>query len=322
MKKSLIYSAIVLLFASMACNKTETLVSGDEMIRFAPATESTRALIEDNTDLQAVTFRVYDYLDNAEYINDQISYDSDAEPNQWVYASETGKTKGYLWKTGTHKLFGYTASLPALSSNKVTYTATVTASANQNDLLYSDLVSTTAKAWKETEDNTKTTPVKLNMKHLFAAVSFSVVNNKTAAITMNDVTLPTIQTSYTATINYGGTAVAVSYAAAESQSDFITAETKTDVALAAGAQMDLLTQTVATPTFFVVWPQTFAATTVTVHYTYQERSYEATISLPEVAWANGKKYEYKLIIGDVDDILLNFTVKDWETGATEEYVFE
>ena len=51
MKKTFIYSSIVLLLAAVACNKTDSTVS-DEPIRFAFGTGATRALVENLTDLQ------------------------------------------------------------------------------------------------------------------------------------------------------------------------------------------------------------------------------------------------------------------------------
>lgn len=320
MKKTLFYSLAVLLLASAACNKTEVVVSDDAMIRFAPANESTRAeLIKDEAALQAVTFQVYDFKDGAEYINNKIKYDT--ATSSWAYVDE----EDYLWKATEHKLFGYTSSLGLLASadKTVTYVATLTTDANQTDLLYSDIVTVTADEWKHTAGNTKDTPVTLTMKHLFSAVSIYVVNNKTSEITLNSVNAPAnIASAGTALINYNGTDVAVSYEDLSSTVSFVTADPLANQNLPSQKTADVLKQAVAEPTTFVVWPQRFPGATITVKYSMGGRSYESSVTLPEVAWERSKNYTYTLVIGDVDDILLDFTVKEWETGSAEEYVFE
>ena len=61
MKKTLIYSAFILLLASVACNKTDSAVS-EEPIRFAFATDAaTRSLVESDAMLRSTqAIKVYD----------------------------------------------------------------------------------------------------------------------------------------------------------------------------------------------------------------------------------------------------------------------
>ena len=317
MKKALLYSASVLLLASVACNKTDSVIGdGDASIRFAPATESTRALVYAST-LNAETFRVYDFKDGEKYLDNQIKYGTTG----WVYVDE----QDYLWKADEHKLFGYSTALGALPETKKITLAKVltTSAANQADLLYSETVNVSADTWKHTSGNTKETPVTLNMKHLFAAVSMAVKNGKTDAIVLNTCTVPQIANSSTATIDYSGTAVAVSNTTPTAgDTPFVAGATVADVNLTPNALLDILTQAVASPTAYVVWPQTIPAMTIAVTYTMNDRVYETTATIPSVKWEAGKLYQYTLVIGNADDILLNFTVKDWEEGATENYEFE
>lgn len=318
MKNSIISTAIILLSAVMACNKIDSVSNGsDGLISFAPAAENTRALIY-NENLSSETFRVYDFLDEAKYIDNQIKYGTTG----WEYVDN----QDYLWKNGTHKLFGYTESLGALpSDNKVSYTKVLTTSAaDQKDLLYSEIVNTTASAWKQTSGNTKETPVKLNMKHLFSAVSIAVKNGKTTELVLNSVTIPTIANSGTATIDYSGNAVSVNIPEPEvsESTPFVNAAAIANVNVSASGLVDILSQTVAVPTPFVVWPQTIPEMSISVEYTMNGSVYETTATIPSVKWEAGKLYIYTLVIGEADDILLNFTVKEWQEGASENYEFE
>lgn len=318
MKKTLVYSAIVLLLAAMACNKTDSTVSeGEGHILFAPAAEATRALVYQET-LTGEQFRVYDFKDGAKYIDDQIKYGT---TNTWEYVSGDD----YLWKAGTHNLFGYTAALGALpDTKKLSYTKELTtAAANQYDLLYSTIVTTTADAWKHTTGNTKTTPVKLNMKHLFAAVEMVVKNGKGSTIKLNSVTVPSIPNSATATIDYSGTDVAVSIPAPTAGTNpFVSAAAVADVDMTDGALLDILTQAVQTPAPYVIWPQTIPAMTIAVQYTQNGSTYNTTATIPSTTWEAGKLYTYTLLIANAEDILLTFTVKEWQDGGSETAEFE
>ena len=84
--------------------------------------------------------------------------------------------------------------------------------------------------------------------------------------------------------------------------------------------LDLLAQVPATgnPTYFMVWPQTIPDMAITVKYTQNGNIYEATATIPSIQWVAGKLYTYTLNIGNADDILLNFTVKDWIAGNGDE----
>ena len=316
MKKTLLYSATVLLLAAVACNKTDNVpAEGDGLIRFAPVAENTRALIyQDN--LTSETFQVYDFKDDAKYIEDKIKYVNDS----WKYVSE----EDYLWKAGSHQLFGYSEAFGALPDSKqITFTKVLTTKpADQVDMLYSQIVNTTADAWKHTAGNTKETPVKLNLKHLFSAVRIAVTNGKTEQIRLNSVTIPTIPNSATATIDYRGSEVAVIIRPAPTAgtTPFVSAAAAANVDISPNGALDLLAQVPATgnPTYFMVWPQTIPDMAITVKYTQNGNIYEATATIPSIQWVAGKLYTYTLNIGNADDILLNFTVKDWIAGNGDE----
>ncbi len=314
MKKSIIYSAIVLLLASVACNKTDHSFTGDGNIRFAPASTETRALIENATALQAQKFEVYDLMGEETYIKDSIAYASGA----WNYLSN----KTYSWKDGSHKFFGFTKDAGTLATDVLTVNKTLTtAEADQVDLLYSEIFSTTAAAWKATEGNTVSTPVALNMKHLFAAVSIMVKNATTGAVTVNSVNA-SIKNSGTATVKFDGDSVKVAYTAPSVSGAFISAQALSDVELAGktdsaeGGMVDVFTQAAATSgTYEMVWPQTIAegAQVVNVVYTMNGSQKTAAVKIPAITWEAGKKYSYVLNIYPTK-VELTFVVMPWDVA--------
>ena len=316
MKKSIIYSAIVLLLGVTACNKTDKATfEGDGNIRFAPATADTRALIEDDAALQAQTFQVYDFMGETKYIDETISY----ADSKWNYASEST----YTWKAGDHKFFGYTSGAGTFASDALTVSKTLTtAEADQKDLLYSEIFSTTADAWKATEGNTIDTPVALHMKHLFAAVSITLENCTDSEASITKVTAPAIPNAGSATVSYAGDAVSVEYGTPTVSGSFVNATPiSTATALASQKTIDVLTMAASdAKSYQMVWPQTLGedAVTVTVSYTLNETTYtDKVVSLPADTWQAGKKYDYVLQILP-SEVRLVFKVQPWDAGQAGE----
>ena len=311
MKKAFTYSALVILLAATACNKTESVSLGESGIRLAPASVETRALIEDAAGLQAQTFQVYDLLDGASYINEVISYADGA----WNYASENT----YSWKAGAHKFYGFTQNAGTLTANVLTVSKTLTtAEADQTDLLYSEVFSTTAADWKADATHDVNTPVALHMKHLFSAVSITLKNYTDFEASVTKVTAPAIPNAGSASVSYAGDAVAVSYGTVGISGSFVTATPiSTATALASGKTIDVLSMAVADAKGYqMVWPQTLAedAVTITISYTLNGVAYtDKTVTLPADTWEAGKKYDYELQILP-SDIHLIFTVQDWDSG--------
>lgn len=317
MKKALIYSAMVLLAGAMACNKTDHVLSGDGHIRFAPTGVETRALVT-NDNIQAETFQVYDFIGTTKYIDDQITYN--ATDAVWDYAN----ADYYLWKSGTHKLFGFTAGAGTLGTDqKVTISKTLTtATEDQVDLLYSEIVTQDAAAWKSTAGNTPDTPVALNFKHMFAAVSFEIKNESGKAVTLNTVSGPAIKNAGSVTVDYSGNAVSVSEVTfATSTTPF--APGLSNVSLADGASVDGLSGA-ATPDYFVVWPQALpdGDDALTVAFTYTigtgtdavEKT--ANVKLPADTWQAGHKYAFLLTVYPTD-VHLIFKVQPWDSGEVD-----
>lgn len=319
MKKALTYSAIVLLLGLTACNKTDNMTfEGDGNIRFAPARVATRALIEDADGLQSQTFKVYDYMGSTEYINNTIVYDETAG---WTY----GTPATYKWADGTHKFFGYTDGAGTFASNTLSVSKTLTtAEADQVDLLYSDIFTTTAADWKATK--TAKDSVMLNFKHLLSAVSFMVTNTTSNEVVLNSVDVK-IPNKGSATVSFENETTAVTYGEVSTDGDFISAAALSDLSIAQDQLVDVLTQAVVTDTLYqVVWPQEFendgdlvvsVSYTMTIPATDTEPAVSSTftsdVKIPATVWEAGNKYVYMLQITP-SDIQLVFKVMPWDEG--------
>ena len=322
MKKTLLISTIVLLAGTIACNKTENVLSGEGQIRFAPKGIETRALVT-NDNIQDETFQVFDFMGTTKYIDETISYND--QTSTWDYASGDD----YLWKTGTHKLFGFTAGAGTLDNNqKVTISKTLT-TADQADLLYSEIVNQDAAAWKAIAGNTPDTPVELHFKHTFAAVAIQVRNLSSSTVTLNSASAA-IPNDGSATVDFSSTETAVTYAAptVSDSNPFITATFPTSgISLAGvtesnpnGGRADVMTQSAiaadGSATYMVVWPQTLTEgdVTVSVNYTMNTVTYSKQVKIPAVTWEAGNKYTYNLDIYP-SDVKLTFEVQPWEVVA-------
>ena len=320
MKKALTYSAIVLLLGFTACNKNDNIELGSGNISFAPASVGTRALIEDEAGLQAQTFQVYDLMGTTKYIDNTIVYSATDEA--WVYGTEAT----YKWADGTHKFFGYTNGAGDFASNALSVAKTLTtAEADQVDLLYSKVFTTTAAEWKASK--TTKDPVMLDFKHLFSAVSFMVTNATTNQVVLNSVDVK-IPNKGSATVDFSGDETAVTYGTVSQDGDFITATALSDVTVAQNQLIDVLTQATVTDTLYqMVWPQEFAeGSELTVHVVYTMTSpaanegddpvvqhFEKDVKIPAVTWAAGQKYVYMLKVYPTD-VRLVFEVQPWDEG--------
>ena len=316
MKKAFIYSAIVLLLGFTACDKTDSFTRDTEGIRFIPASVGTRALIEDAAALQTQTFQVYDYMGTTEYINNTIVYDA---TDGWVYGTEAK----YKWADGEHKFFGYTGGAGDFAGNALSVAKTLTtAEADQVDLLYSDVFTTTAADWKASK--TTKDPVMLDFKHLLSAVSFMVTNATSNQVVLNSVDVK-IPNKGSATVDFSGDETAVTYGAVSQDGDFISAAALSNVTVAQNQLIDVLTQAAVTDTLYqMVWPQEFAeGSELTVHVEYTmttpganegddpiEQHFEKDVKIPATTWAAGQKYVYMLKVYPTD-VRLTFQVQPW-----------
>ena len=320
MNKLLYIIGIAFTLVFVACDKAGETIDENNgaVITFAPETIRTRALINNVTDLHSHTLRVFDFWDgqtSGPYINNTLLYSQ--SNSTWQY----GSTDTYYWKDGTHKFFGFMDKLGTLGSdNKVSVTKTLTTSAeDQLDLLYSEVFSTTAADWKANPEHNATTPVPLAFKHLLSSVAIVVKNCTDSDITLNSVGI-SIPNNGSASVNYGGNAVAVTYGdVSASSTPFISATALSDLSIASQDSVDVFAQAKMAAedySYYVIWPQEIneeSPVSVDVSYTPDgaEEALVKTVSLPATTWEPGNKYLYVLRILPTG-VVLTFKVLPWE----------
>ena len=312
MSKNIRYIAVILALGALAvsCNKTESYPSGDDLISFAPQAAGTKAMINDADGLQTQQFEVKDVVDGALYVDNVIKYNGG-----WAYTSPADAK--YLWKNGSHRLFGYTAGMGTLSGTTLTLAEQTLTAASEDDLLYSDIVATTADAWKA--DNVKGDPVPLHFHHLFSALSIVMGNYTGSDITVNSVTVSLPNKRPASTISFAGASPVVTPGTPLAKDGSFYAGT-TAASLPSKDTLDVFSNVVITgkdtPAPRMVWPGSYAAgdVTVTVNYTPagETTAVEKTASFPAAAWVAGEVNAYCILLYP-DKLDLIFEVQPWQS---------
>ena len=302
MKKAYEYLTLcVLAVLSIACSKNEPAVNeydgGEYKIGFGKP--STKGLEPDtNAPLQ---ISIYDlYTSNGSevvYIDDKLQKSTDADANAWALVSGSD----YAWKSGSHKFFGWVSTdesgtpVPSLNySEKVKVLSIGSASAPVAAVDYRYAKDTTI-AWPnddmiETVGGKKTAkPVSLTVKHLTAALTYALVNNTGDEVAITSVAVSNIANTGSATVDYSGDAVDVTYTPGE---------TKGSVSLAAD-------------TFNCVWPQEVEGAKVAVEYTLNGDDVSAEIDIPDTEWEAGLYYTFTFEVIN-KALTLTFKVLPWE----------
>ena len=326
MRKTIKYIATALILVLAAsCNKTDEILSGDALIRFAPQSIGTKATVDNAAGLQNQAFAVVGLLKQPSATAFQSNFQNTISyvNGGWEY----GTAANYIWKPGTHKFFAYTNGAGTLGTdNKLTVSKVLTTSDEMtSDLLYSSPFASTADAWKAAH-TALDSPVPLYFHHLFSAVSIAVKNCTSNAVTVKSVSAPAILNSGSATIDFtSADSTSVEYGAVSAGTPaFVTATPISDASIALGENemIDVLKMAkVAAPdtaaSYQVVWPQTLGdkAVQITISYTMTvdevSKDYTTTVSLPADTWEANNKYEYILQIVPTD-VRLVFIVSDWE----------
>ena len=307
MKKAYIYLTLaVIAVLGTACSKnpvTEDFGSSEYKIGFGKIDVKAGAdeLTPDETKLTQIT--VYDYLTKSgettesQYFTDIIQESTTADA-PWAYTSG----KSYSWKVGAHEFIGYVSkdslnqAAPGISfANKVLTVAANTPLPGENNFDYRYSKDTVVNWTRALED----TPVELKMKHLSAALTYSLVNNTDDdSYAITSVSVGNIATSAGATVTYGGeNGEVVAYSLNS---------TKGSVDLIADART-------------CVWPQTLSGATLTVSYTVTENgetvTKTGTMPIPDDEWENGWEagMVYNFVIEVVNkNLTLTFKVLPWD----------
>lgn len=264
--------------------------------------------------------QVYDYYTaegtstETEYIDELIQ--ESATAGVWAYVKE-GKTHSYSWKKGIHKFFGWEAvdstgaAAPGLNYNSEDKVLTIAGENNapvalpgkaNTDYRYAEIkkVSYPDKVTfvtdKTTGKKTDVEPIQLTVKHLSAALSYTVENFTGQTYTINSISVSNVVTTAAPAVDFSGDEPAtIAYNLGTD---------KGSVSLVLG-EGDNAVKT-------CVWPQTVEGSKLTVNYKLGTTDKEVTIDIPKTTWKAGKYYNFKLQLVN-KTITLTFTVADWET---------
>lgn len=316
MRKNIAHIAVILALGALAvsCNKFEDKTLGDDLISFEPQAAGTKAIINDETGLQTQTFAVKDIVGEELYVDNTIQYNGG-----WAYTAPADAK--YLWKNGTHNLFGYTAGMGTFAGTTLTLPATtLTASSAQNDLLYSDIVTTTAEAWKAAEGHKKGTPVPLHFHHLLSAISLTLENYTGKDMTVNSVTVTAPNKSTGMTIGFADAATASvtpgTLATDGTFGSFVPGAVASNVIYDVFGGVVLAED--AKPVAHMIWPQTLAAdaATITISFTVDGTTKNVPISIPAgTEWNAGEVNAYNIQVYP-DKYELEFKIAPWVKVAS------
>lgn len=285
MRKVFILSAALLLCVT-ACNKDRIAPSDLPDIRFGLHVSDagdTKALLETDDLLTAGTqVKVYGFAtdDLTGHLEDGTPVATPTKlnlgqtiqyggtPAKWAFVGNNNEL--YQWKYNQdHKFFGWLAKdaksnieAGTFFGSGFTFSSNVLAiptkemgiSATNLDFAYSDIIT-------RSKSSADYSTVDLSLYHLFASFSLSATNYSTKQVTIKKIELHGLRDSKSATINYSGTSVAVTYTGGSViNRTLYDAGSGSGIALAAaGSTGDSKANVVGTPStspvYFLVWPQ-------------------------------------------------------------------
>ena len=341
----------ILAALAIACTETavpETLPDGPGLISFNAFAEDlseTKAILDgDNFSTDGNCITVYDKLtvsgnpDHDMYIDGRTAeyhpLIEDGAVTQWNFPDGNGGYRKYWWtKHGTHSFTVFTSRytdgdtvhnldghLDSATYDEDTEELTVTGTLDldrQFDFCYAHH----SRNLDDVNDLNPKRPVALDMKHLFAAVQFNIMNlvpDRQPAVT--ELTISDIYRKGTAAISKPagttGSTAAVSYDL--SSNGNIRADITSDNILTPSVLKNLLAGigTIGSDGCLLVWPHTndqLNGATATVEISSPADSYNFSLVTANVTrWDAGNKYIYNIYI---QDNYISFSVKvvDWKT---------
>lgn len=313
MKKIYIYVAAAAMAALVSCSKNnDTDIASQYPIRFSAGLQ-TKAIIENNDALIALTgaeLKIVDQFEDPKnpgtpYINDVLKY----ADGHW----DTQKT--YYWRAGEHVFSSwlnndgettaetYFGTAPALAADgKLTVAKVMTTGDPQFDFLYSDVVKLTQTKGEPNryEDYTLALP----LHHLFSAVNVTVKNGMVNAVTVKNVAIEGIKNNKSAVINYKAaeTEPVITVVESETATPFISNWTSVELAKDAQQMVGGL-----------VWPQTQDDLTGAKFVVTLSDNSTKEVPVPaETEWLAGNRYSYVLLLEE-NEITINVKRIDWDS---------
>ena len=295
-------------------------------ITFAPYIPQTKGFIEDIS-TTGNTVIVYDIMDTVSntpvsrpiWYLDGVSIVCDAN-GDWNYADDVN-IEEFLWLDKTnHHFFGwlnmentlvnpsFSKESKSLSINKIKFESTT----NQYDFMYSEVYNRYYEKVPANGGRPDSSPIQLEMKHLFSAFRFYIQNLRNADIEIKSISLTNMYTEKSAIIDFSAYPAAVSYpenAKEDLENTSIGVLKSTDQKKNVFSQGDK---------FFMIWPQTedeFSAAEIVISYEQEGGTFEKRFKLKELGntdWAGGKRYSYNITFTD-KEVSLICTVDPWQT---------
>ena len=263
----------------------------------------------------------------------------------WPFEDKTtGEPTVYQWTPGTHKFFGWLAKdanfglttpmtpetffTGGFEFKEAVQTLTISPmaidySTPQFDFMYSNVVTS------EPQND----PVDMLFSHLFTAVSIGVENSTSSFVKIEDFKIERIPNKRGASLNFSGTATAVSY------SEWTEDATITRGLDAGKAGYEVSPKNLrsnifdgsTTQLFMLLWPveaQYLHSTAkietsdegvvkypdswkMYIKYTSDNKTYEKRINFPNITWEAGQKYHLTIVFAD-KMVELKTEVKPWE----------
>ena len=354
--------ALALLAVAQGCEKEPAGPKDTGVPIMLSATESgTKALLENGTfsatkamlsandgsfAKEGNRLVIYDYVDNSTepYFVDQIG--PDVQGNKYGYDEVWPFVHGpHQWTPGDHKFFGWLAkdanfdnpdteeddesmtteaffALNDNSFNEATKVLSIpakeiTKDTPQFDFMYSNIVTT----------KLQNSPVPLEFKHLFTAVSFGIKNESSAEIELIQVKVM-FYTNQSASINYGVDGIP-KYTVNYTPFVFATAYNEGNNLVTLGvsgsntSSLNNIINLSDNKTYYLSWPQT--ADKLRDCYIYMEYnkkySNSTTRLTPTISFPTnlgelepGKKYHINITIQERADVTIKYLVSDWSTN--------
>lgn len=349
--------ATAALMAAASCNKEvpENQCIAKTISISASESATTKALLDNRTfNTTGNRIQVYDFVtegtNTVKHIDAYAGPDVESNSPMYTYGEtwpfenkENGTPTIYQWIPGIHKFFGWLAKdanfgetpmtpeaffTKGIVFNETAQTLTISPltidhNAQQFDFMYSNVVTT------EPQND----PVDMSFSHLFTAVSIGVENSTSSFVKIEDFKIEGIPSTRGASINFSGTATAVSYSN-WTEGATITRGLDTGKAGYEVSPKNLRSNIFdgsTTQQFMLLWPvesqhlhssskiETSEEGVVTypqdwkmyIKYTADGKTYEKRINFPNISWEAGNKYHLTIVFAD-KIVELKTEVKPWE----------
>lgn len=355
MKNRQLHTIILPLCTLLLFSCTQDTISpasdSENEIRFQTGT-TTRGLI-DNLAQEGTKITLYGYhgtdvlaKDKKPLAGKSLTYMG----GRWVVvddAVDPSKSITYFWEgedNNPYRFFGWLKADNSICAHSydaekkiLTVNQTLDKNYGQFDFLYSDVDERILTA------NNKSTPVAMNMNHLFSAFSIGIQNTSEDDITVKSIKLQRLHSTGTATIDFSS-ATKVAYNTSSTEQPLASYQDDKGYLLqgtnsvAGGTKVpNIFNPEDDNQKFYMVWPQAKEVIysselknktddevstmgdehfPLIMDYTVNGEPVHKKMKFPEMAWEPGNKYSFDVLIAD-KIVELQVNVTDWNYASSE-----